>query len=485
MKRLLFLAVSALALAQGSDGVRADDAGLGSEDRFSTEVVIAPSLTMSAPMSPAYALGIGAIADTGSVLLDPLTTGEIANADAERAAEAIKPSHETQPLPETGHGEASEPSTAHADPEASEAWVTVRGPMPFDIIRTIQFLQDQVARGNGRAIQVQAMLLRRFGPVFASAPDDAWKDGRNKRAAVLFVLSGGPPEVLRQLMTRGVLEEADKPLFEGALAYVENDLDKAGKLLSGLDFTGMEPGLEGHINLVLGQLKQVKDPKASILHLDKARLLAPGGLIEEAALRMEMLIVDGLGDHGRADHLARQYFDRYFRSSYSANFEARFAVVYAERGQSEPEAAFATMLDVTRRLAPANRRTIFLAVGRRALFVGNLKFAGLSAEEALAIDGISDPDRQRATLYTVAARIGSTPADEARARLATVDRGMLHPEDVQLYDAAASVLAGIDRTPEIARTDASSEQLAETSPLFDRAQQILGEVDSDLGKARP
>ncbi|MBC8130571.1 MAG: hypothetical protein H7Y08_09660 [Rhizobiaceae bacterium] len=494
MKRLLLLTVSALALVQAAGSPHAEQMAETGEDRFAAEVVLGPGLTLASQTSPAYGVGSQKIAEAASVSLDPKMTGRAAVPAEERATDFVRlaaaKSSSPEPAADDGHaapdgGGTGDPSAEESEEPLDPSWATVRGPMPFDIIRTIQFLQDQVARGNGRAIQVQALLLRRYGPVFVKADPSVWSDARNQRAAVLFVLSGGPPEVLRELMAKGVVDPALEPMFKGALAYVDNDLATAQVSLSALDFEGVEPGLEAHINLVLGQMKQVASPKDAIPHLDRARLLAPGGLIEEAALRMEMLIVDELGDHVFADHLARQYFDRYARSSYSANFEARFASVYASRGKHEPEAAFATMLDVTARLADPNKRTIYLAVGRRALFEGYLTFAGLSAEAALATQGIDDADRQRAVLYTIAARIGTMPEAEAKATLATVDRAILHAEDAELYDAAASVLAGIDRTPEVLGEDGRGEQVAESSAVFDRAQQVLNGVASDLGKVQP
>jgi chemotaxis protein MotC len=494
---MLLLTVSALALVQGGGGARAENPA---EQRFLTEVLAGSDLPYD--ISPAYHLGTGPIADAGNAGIDPIVTGQIApeTGVAEQPSllqpvpgEPINLHAASPPSPDAaetaaGHGEAAVPGE-HASPaEGTPAWATSRSPMPFDIIRTVQFLQDQIARGNGRAIQVQAMLLRRFGPTLAEADPEVWKDGRNVRAAVLFVLSGGPPDILRRLMARGVVDPAQENLFKGALAYVENDLAGAERILAALDFAGMEPGLEAHLNLVLGQLKQLEKPKEAIRHLDRARLLAPGGLIEESALRMEVLLVDDLGEHDAADRLARQYFDRYSASSYSQNFEARFAAVFAQRGKTDAPAVIAAMQDVTARLPDANKRAIFLTVGRRALVEGNLDFAKGTVAAVLATADIPEPERQRANLYSVAATIGSAPSNEIAAGLAAIDRTQLHPEDVKLLDAATSVLGGIDTRPLLATTQQPGEgasQYAETSPVFDRAQQLLDAVNKDLGKAQP
>ncbi|MCP3055941.1 hypothetical protein MJ956_12435, partial [Aurantimonas sp. LRZ36] len=132
--------------------------------------------------------------------------------------------------------EESEPAVAAREEEPAEPmaskWPLERGPMPYEIVRSLQFLQDQVARGNGPAIRVQSLLLKRYGPTFLALEPEVWEDARNRRAAALFVLSGGPPSVLRGILARQTLSPEDRPLLEGALAYVENRGAEAERNLS-------------------------------------------------------------------------------------------------------------------------------------------------------------------------------------------------------------------------------------------------------------
>ncbi|KQT66081.1 MULTISPECIES: hypothetical protein [unclassified Aureimonas] len=523
----LGVSVSALALACAAPSARAGEVSRPAIDRFSTESLLAPSFSMRAPISAAFLLGVDSIKDTSLPGVDRMRTGQIskpgdmdgmtsailpttsaaavepasaevvpvsAPAPSEPAAAApsvgtVEPEVAAQPgeaAPEAKAHDEAAPAEAEAHPDehkAAPTFAEVRGPAPFDIIRTIQFLQDQISRGNGRAIRVQAALLRRFGPVFLASDPEVWKDGRNRRAAVLFVLSGGPPEVLRRLLQSGHLENDPEALFQGALSYVQNDLDKAQRLLSEVDLKGMEPGLAAHIHLVLGQMQQKKDPEASLRNLDQARLLAPGGLIEEAALRMEVLIAEDKGLHEAADRLARQYFDRYARSSYSANFEARFAAVYASRQVEDPKTSVDTVLDVTARLTPDSRRSLLLAVARRALVDGKLSLAELASDAAGSIEGIAPAEKQRAELYATAARLGKAPTSDAAALLDAIRRDELHPDDVKLLDAAHSVIAGIER-PLDAPGEAEDGDAAEASPVYARAERLLSEVSDDLGKVQ-
>lgn len=367
-------------------------------------------------------------------------------------------------------------------------WKLTRAPMPYEIVRSLQFLQDQIARGNDQAIPVQALLLKRFGPVFVDADPEIWSDRRNLRAAALFVLSGGPPSVLRGILARTAFADSDKVLLEGALAYVENRVAVAEKKFAALDLDAMDPGLEAQLSLALGQIEQLDHPQEAIAHLDRARLLAPGGLIEEAALRLEVLIADRLGQLAKADRLARQYFDRYARSSYAANFRARFAAAYATRPEGQETATMADIEDAVYRLPEAEKLSLYLAVGRRALVAGNLQMAAVAATHALQFKSASPEDRERALLYSIASSLTTRSFGEAAATLNAIDPEKLQPPDRELRAAAYSVLDEMRKPaqPSLASSapDASKDD-ARTAALASRAKQLLTQVSNDLKDQNP
>ena len=92
---------------------------------------------------------------------------------------------------------------------------------PFELVRSLQSLQDQVARGNTRAHAAQRELLGRIAEQFDALSPERWKDPRNVRAAVVFVLSGGSARVLQKLLGSAAGEGIDEKLIKGALAYGE------------------------------------------------------------------------------------------------------------------------------------------------------------------------------------------------------------------------------------------------------------------------
>lgn len=94
---------------------------------------------------------------------------------------------------------------------------------PIQMLRTLQLMQDQIAVGSTEAHMGQRGLLTILDSRFMDLPPQTWEDGKNIRAAIAFVLSGGNPQILRKLLEMGnpAIPIEDRPLVEGTLAYVE------------------------------------------------------------------------------------------------------------------------------------------------------------------------------------------------------------------------------------------------------------------------
>ena len=84
-------------------------------------------------------------------------------------------------------------------------------------------------------------------------------------------------------------------------------------------------GLAGQLALTQSALVVREAPARSLELLDLARLLAPGTLVEEGALRRQIFVVAQGGDATRFEALSIQYLRRFRRSVYAGNFRQRFA----------------------------------------------------------------------------------------------------------------------------------------------------------------
>ena len=224
-------------------------------------------------------------------------------------------------------------SHAFADPAPPTAEA------PYVAVRSLQSLQDQVAHGDASAQSAQPKLIAHIADVFLAVDPAVWKEPRNTRAAVLFLLSGGKPSVVRTVLSRSETAPDLDRLLKGALAYGEGQDEAARTLLDPVDPRTLPSGLGGQVALIQAALQADRNPAKASRSLDLARLLMPGTLVEEAALRRQIFLMSGPEATDKFSLLSRQYIRRFKTSVYAANFKQRFAttvVRLAENGRHGP-----------------------------------------------------------------------------------------------------------------------------------------------------
>jgi len=356
-------------------------------------------------------------------------------------------------------------------------------PEPYQLVRRLQSLQDEIARGNLEAHNAQPALLKRLGEKLQEADASVWNDPRNGRAVVTFLLSGGPPQVVRTLRGK-VKPNIDEAILDGALAYVEGQSDDAKTRLAGINARALPPAFGAQIALVQSALLAQSDLKATIERLDEARLLLPGTLVEEAALRREIFITGQVDDFDKFESLAIQYFRRYRHSIYAGNFRQRFALAVARFSFAQQTHRFARLVAILDHLDRPSQRTLYLLIARTALVHGKIDMADLAAErvEELAEEGSAE--RERARFYRASVRSLMKSNAEAVSDLQKIDKGRLPQRDAELLAAALAVgrnvrkaLPAISTPPERPR----DEQTAMRPRIdFDTSLATLGRAEQLL-----
>lgn len=359
--------------------------------------------------------------------------------------------------------------------------VTPRG-LPVELVRTLQLLQDRIARGSTQAHLAQRQLLVHVEQRLLAVEPETWAEPANARAGVTFALAGGGPTVLRRMLDGGKVGEAEAPLVLGALAYVEGREKEARTLLAKFEPREMPPSLAGQLALTQAAVTVRDAPRKAIELLGLARLLAPGTLVEEGALRREIFVVAQGGDTGRFEALSIQYLRRFRRSVYAGNFRQRFAAALTRldfASDGARDAKLARMLD---EIEPDDRRDLYLLVARAGLDQGRRGTALFAAERAA---GLAEPDSRpaaQARLYRAAALVVTEGRlDESIEALRSLDRAQFGEADQRLLDEALSAAIQI-RTPPTA--DAARPAAAQTGPrrlpeaaAIGRAQDALARID--------
>ncbi|GJD87505.1 hypothetical protein BHAOGJBA_1009 [Methylobacterium hispanicum] len=359
--------------------------------------------------------------------------------------------------------------------------VAPRG-LPVELVRTLQLLQDRIARGSTQAHAAQRQLLVHIEARFLALEPETWADPANARAGVAFALAGGGPAVLRRMLDGAKLGEAEVPLVQGALAYVEGREREARTLLARFDAREMPPGLAGQLALTQAAVTVREAPRRALELLGQARLLAPGTLVEEGALRREIFVVAQGGDAERFEALSIQYLRRFRRSVYAGNFRQRFAAALTRldfASDGARDAQLARMLD---EIEPEGRRDLYLLVARAGLDGGRRTTALFAAERAAGLAGPDSRAAAQARLYRAAALVVvDGRLDESVEALRTIDRAQLGEADRRLLDEALSAATQI-RIPAQAGSakpdpvPAGARALPEAAAIG-RAQEALARID--------
>lgn len=365
---------------------------------------------------------------------------------------------------------------------------------PFELVRELQDFQNQAALAGGGARAEQRAKITEVAARLAKFDASVWAEPKNARAAVIYVLGGGDPSVLRKLVGSGVAFGVDDQLVKGALAYGERRDDEATKLLGGVDIDLLDRGIGGHVALVRALLAAKSAPRNSFALLGKARLLAPGSIVEEAALRRQAILAAKMGDLNVFEALSSQYFRRFPTSIFARSFERQFAQDVVARGYAPDAKRAANLEALLRGLSDGERRETCLAIAEEGIATGNVEIVRFAARIA-AIDAKSKPlDAIRMRLFEAAAVIVTSDYEEGSKALWSIDRSKLGVREEALLDAALSVAREVSRPPAPPRGGEQAEDSAaapapgaavddSSSRLIQDAGQAMARVDGLLGEA--
>jgi chemotaxis protein MotC len=365
---------------------------------------------------------------------------------------------------------------------------------PFELVRALEALQDQVVLGKADARAKLTKLLGQIGTGILVAEPKAWDDPRNLRAVIVYAASGGKPGVVRAVAELGVARGEAKDLLDGILAYVEGRDAHAKQALLAIDATTLPAPLAGHVALVQANLTAREDPRKAMRLLAVARVLAPGTLVEEAALRKQIFLADQGDDIDSFASLSSQYMRRFDRSVYAENFRQRFRDAVMRFGLTSDPARFAKLQTVLGVLEPEAQLQLLLATARGGLLDGKVEPARLVADAAVGLAGKATVEASRAALYAAAIRILAGEIDAGLAALQTVETSRLGKPDAGLAMAVRAIASDIRAEPSEPRLAGAEPEPASNAPLegpaprasvsaaalIERAEAALAEISTLL-----
>ena len=323
-----------------------------------------------------------------------------------------------------------------------------------DLVDELQRIQVRIAEGDKAAYPAQLNQLKVIGAAIATASPGAWRDKHEADSLVIYILSGGSFADVATLLKGDALIESERSLARGALAYVTNHEADALALLGATNLTALDARLAGEIAFARSVLETKRDAKAAVELLDWARLLAPGGLVEEAALRREIALLAEAKDVSRLAMLTRQYVTRFGASLYAAEFLRDLAGAVARLGLADEAANYKLISSAVATLPLDGRRQFLLTLAKSGLVSARFTAAAAAATEALESSKADSPEAMRARLYLAASRLFSDAYDAAVADLRALSASKLDRSDASLLTAARRAAAELRIAPAPAVVDA-------------------------------
>lgn len=319
------------------------------------------------------------------------------------------------------------------------------GLQPYQLVRSLQLVQDRIASGDHAALPMQGKLLEITDQRLRNADIQEFKNTKNFHALLVYGMSGGNPATLAVAASRLELSDQDKAIAGGVIAYLQGDPGGALSALKTVDPMTLPRDLGPFVALIKGSLLAKEDAAGALKLLDQARLLSPGTLVEEAALRRSIAIAVASGDAARFALASTQYVARYLHSPYASQFADIFVdgVISLNMAISHDK-----LDDITAMMDPEREKVIYLRIARSAAINGLIDlstFASARAEQGH--NGIRNTDDPRALLYANLSNVTSETIEDVREKLSGIDRNSLSESDRFLLDAARTITSEVVAPP--------------------------------------
>jgi chemotaxis protein MotC len=316
---------------------------------------------------------------------------------------------------------------------------------PYQMVRSLQLVQDRVAIGDHAALPIQRKLLEMIDARIRRADPQTLGQTANLRALLIYAMSGGNPETFRDAVDRMELPEADSRLAVAVMSYLHGASRAAEAALKPIDPMAQPRELASFLALIKGSVISLEDPSGALKLLDKARLLSPGTLVEEAALRRSIALAATVGDAARFAHACDQYVRAYLRSPYASQFADALVngIITLHKSIDRPaiDATIALM-------SMEQRKVVYLRIARRAAIEGLVELSNYAAERAEAVKPPSSPaEDPRVLLYTSLTTVTTEPMEIIRDKLGRIDRSSLSAGDRELLDALTAMTEEISAAP--------------------------------------
>jgi chemotaxis protein MotC len=364
---------------------------------------------------------------------------------------------------------------------------------PTAQIRALTRQFDKIANRGSSSAAGLGEARDQYGNYLRDAAASESKSQELREHAELFVLSGGDVSVLAPWGEGLEPNSKEKKLFDGIMAYGRGRTAEAESILLSLDPTSFDALRGGHLSLTQALLTSRVNPERAFEYFEKARLLLPGTLVEEAALRQIVVLAAKTSNRDRFLNAAISYLSRFRRSAYVAGFETQLAFHIVRFEGRDGLLILQELLKAHPQGWGRCMACFLTSIAEQAIIAGKLDLARTAAQAAIPLVTDDSPEKQRALLYKGAALIVTDDFAHGLEALHSVQRSALSPKDRELYLASLALAAKLRATPMLltqSKLDASASGVPKHEHDFlpgerqAEAKEALASVDAMLAQAR-
>lgn len=316
---------------------------------------------------------------------------------------------------------------------------------PYKMVRSLQRMHDEIADGDKSALGMQREMVKLIDEGFRTMEAAAFRDPKNARALISYAMAGGNPKTLEsRIADLGQKDDEIVRLAVAVLVYQRGAGRTAASRLQDVDPVGIGGLFGASLALVRGLV--TKDDEQARIDFDTARLLAPGTLVEEAALRRLMTIHKRRQDPVSFLRVASRYARRYIASPYAIQFAQEFVNAVVEM---DDVMDMTDTIEIIEFMPEPYRGAVTVRLMRKATVEGNTelvrRISELSETETEMADAPEiDPEiGARQVLYARISEVTSENVDKVADELQRIDRSELADSDRNLLDAVIAIARAV------------------------------------------
>ncbi|MBG1233184.1 hypothetical protein [Aestuariivirga litoralis] len=307
-------------------------------------------------------------------------------------------------------------------------------------VRTLQLELTAMSRGDPEAstrfkkVMIEMRTLLR-GSSFEKL-DPAEID-----ALVVYVLSGGTPDLVLKATAVTPMSTRRKALLQAALAYVSDSPKLAAEKLSVLDPAAFPDPIAARLNMMLAQVHNDAPFEERRGYLVEAANHALGTLVEEAATRRLVALASTKQQRLDFVYWASRYERRFPKSLYYSDFATDLVKGIAGMEKNKTPVADVD-LELLAAALPLDRKVAVMGdLQATALRAGYKRLCSFAFGKIVKLAAEGSEDMNRARLYQAACNVGDGEA--ALQVLTNFKAASFSMEDVEVLRAATSLADGI------------------------------------------